>query len=108
MTSMKIVLQNKLRIATLFTLFMVMLSALVSGCGNHQEASNGTGNSSASVANVSDQERKQRADAVRELAAKSGGDFNRLSPEDQERLQKLTAGRGAEVLRATAAHFAAH
>jgi len=108
MASMKTVLQNKLRIATQITLVLVLLSALVSGCGNHQEASTGTGNSSASVANVSDQERKQRADVVRDLAAKSGGDFNRLSPEDQERLQKITAGRGAEVLRATAAHFAAH
>ena len=37
-------------------------------------------------------------DLVKELKKKSGGDFSKLSPEDQERLNKISGGRGAMML----------
>lgn len=37
-------------------------------------------------------------DLVKELKKKSGGDFSKLSPEEQEKLNKMSGGRGAMML----------
>ncbi len=42
---------------------------------------------------------KQTADEfVRGLAKKSGGDFNKLTPEEQQKLNGMTMGHGAQSL----------
>jgi hypothetical protein len=41
----------------------------------------------------------QVGDWVRTKARESGGDINKLSPEDQQRLQSVTQGKGAAYLK---------
>jgi hypothetical protein len=36
---------------------------------------------------------------IKQLAVKSGGDFSKLSPEEQQKLQKMTTGYGAMAMK---------
>ena len=38
-------------------------------------------------------------DFIKQLAVKSGGDMSKLSPEEQEKLQKMTTGYGAMAMK---------
>ena len=38
-------------------------------------------------------------DFIKQLAVKSGGDMSKLSPEEQQKLQKLTTGYGAMAMK---------
>jgi hypothetical protein len=38
-------------------------------------------------------------DFIKQLAVKSGGDFSKLSPDEQQKLQKMTSGYGAMAMK---------
>jgi hypothetical protein len=46
--------------------------------------------------------RKVSEDFLTQKARESGGDFNRLSPEDQKRVQSMTQGHGVQAIRGRA------
>jgi uncharacterized lipoprotein YajG len=76
-----------LRVAVTTIAVLAVGSGFVSGCSSPP----------ASVTN-SDTNASMSQNFLRQKAMESSGDFNRLSPEDQQQVQKLTNGKGvAEI-----------